>query len=167
VEKRKWNCIGECRKDFGVGEWECAPGIPHTVEPKEYYILDAPQGKHDPTGASLRNATTTVENCPPERTVKDSETGELKRVPGGNVKFVRGYAKVNDAEKQFWLERHGFGSVPKSKWEEVYFSGKEKDAMREAKLKTREAEIAKKEAEVNELLASVKASKKEPAKAHA
>jgi hypothetical protein len=154
----KWKCL-ECGKNFGRGEWECFPGSKHVVEPKTYYLLDAP---FDPSGTSFRKSRTTVHNVPPERVVNDSATGQSQRIPGGWVEFVRGCAVVTDPEQQYWLEKNGYGKVTKEQWEKVYFSDSEKQAMREAAIKNKEAEAQKKLQQANELLAmaEAKSSKK-------
>lgn len=150
---RKWKCVGECGKEFGVGDWSCAPGIKHEVAPKEYYDLDAPV---DPTGHMLRNSRHRIENIPPEISAKDDH-GELRKIEGGWVEFVRGLLILNDAEKQYWLEKAGYGKATKDEWKLRWFTKEEKQDMRAI-------ELDRKEREVNALLASVKASKQEPPK---
>jgi len=154
----KFKCIGECGQEFTAGNWECAPGIKHKVAPKTFYTLDAPTlDKNDVNGIAFRNARTTIENVPPERTIKDASTGELVKVPGGNVVFVRGTVTVEDAEKIYWLDKFGHGKVTKEEWLRVYFSPLEKQKMREIDIANKEKEIERKLQETNELLERTKA----------
>lgn len=163
-----YKCIGDCGKDFGVGDWECAPGIKHKVEPRTFYIYDAPTlDKNDINGVAFRNARTSIENCPPERTVKDSGSGELTKVPGGNVLFVRGMAIVDDAEKIYWLDKFGHGKNTQERWFEVYHTPLEKQQMKEIETNNKAREIDRKLLEVNELLERTKAQASQPAKAKA
>lgn len=155
--ENKYKCIGDCQRDFGVGDWECAPGIHHTVEPRTFYILDAPTlDAADKEGKAFRNSRTSIENVPPERTVKDASTGELTKVPGGHVIFVRGTITIDDPEKIYWLEKHGHGRNTREDWLRVYFSPLEKQQLREIELGNREREADRKFKEANELLARVK-----------
>ena len=152
----KFKCVGECGKEFGVGDWECAPGIRHVVEPRTFYILDAPTlDPHDKGGKAFRNARTWIENVPPERTGRDG-AGEITKIPGGHVLFVRGTATVTDPEQIYWLEKHGHGKNTREDWLRVYFSPLEKQQLREIDLGNRERELERKEKEHNELLARVK-----------
>lgn len=152
----EWQCTGMCKKKFKVGEWECAPGVLHEVEPRTFYVLDAPSlSEKDTRGLAYRNSRLRVLNCPPERTMKD-ETGQLVRIPGGEVMFSRGTVTLTDPEKIFWLEKHGYGEITKERWEQVYFSPSEKHELREIELRNREKEAARTIKEANELLARVK-----------
>lgn len=154
----KFQCIGECKRAFGVGDWECAPGIRHEVEPKTFYMLDAPYQNPDSKyfdHKAYGRSRTVVENCPPERKEKDS-LGNMTVVPGGNVTFVRGTVEVKDPEKIYWLERTGFGQVTREQWLKVYFSPTEKQQLKELELKNRERELERKTTEVNDLLALAK-----------
>lgn len=166
----KFQCIGECKRQFGVGEWECAPGIRHEVEPKTFYMLDAPYQNPDTkyfNPKAYRDSRTVVENCPPERKEKDG-LGNMSIVPGGNVTFVRGTVTVKDPEKIYWLERSGFGKVTREQWLKVYFSPTEKQQLKEIELKNRESELERKTTEVNDLLALAKSQTKvEPKKKEA
>jgi hypothetical protein len=161
----KYKCIGECKRNFGVGDWECAPGIMHTVEPKTFYILDAPTlDANDKEGKAFRNARTSIENCPPERTVKDASTGELTKVPGGNVQFTRGVAVLDNPEKIYWLDKHGHGRNTESEWRRVYFSPLEKQQLREIEIGNREREVNRKLNEVNDLMEIAKSQTKSSAR---
>lgn len=160
MELTKYKCI-ECGNEFKVGEWECAPGIKHRVEPRTFYILDAPAlDKHDVNGIAFRNARTSIENVPPERTVKDASTGELVKVPGGNVVFSRGTATLDDPEKIYWLDKFGHGKNTKEDWFRVYHTPLEKQQIREIELANRERETNRKLQEANELLDRVKSQQK-------
>jgi hypothetical protein len=153
-------CIGDCGREFGIGDWECAPGIKHKVQPRTFYTLDAPTlDKEDKRGIAFRNARTMVENCPPERTVK-GDSGELTKVPGGNVLFVRGRATVDDPEKIYWLEKHGHGTNTEEQWKRVYLTPLEKQELREIESRNKEHEADRKLKEANELLDRVKAQTK-------
>lgn len=165
MELQSYKCL-ECGKEFKVGDWECAPGIKHRVEPKTFYLLDAPTlDKNDKHGIAFRNARTSIENVPPERTVKDASTGELTKVPGGNVMFTRGMATLDDPEKIYWLDKFGHGKNTKEDWYRVYHTPVEKQEMKEIESDNRERETKRKLQEVNELLAQTQAkvnSQKEP-----
>lgn len=153
----QYKCVGDCGREFGVGDWECAPGIKHKVEPRTFYILDAPAlDPNDKGGKAFRNARTMIENIPPERTVKDASTGELVKIPGGNVTFTRGTVTVEDPEKIYWLEKFGHGRNTKEEWMRVYFSPLEKQQLREIDLANRERDMDRREKEHNDLLSRVK-----------
>jgi len=156
-----FQCANEhCKKEFGVGDWECAPGLPHEVAPKTFYILDAPSlSEKDTMGKAYRDSRTTVLNVPPERMVKN-ENGDLVRIPGGSVVFVRGTYTTTNPEIIFWLERHGYGDVTKERWTQVYFSPLEKQQLKEIDLRNRERDIERKTKETNDLLAAAKAQTK-------
>lgn len=158
-----YKCIGECGNEFKIGEWECAPGIKHKVAERTFYIYDAPTlDKADINGVAFKSARTSIENCPPERTVKDASTGELTKVPGGNVLFVRGMAIVDDPEKIYWLDKFGHGKNTKEEWFRVYHTPLEKQHMKEIDLSNREREIVRREAEHNDLLERTKAQAQAP-----
>ena len=157
--KHSMKCL-ECGAEAKPGNWECAPGIAHRVEPRTFYILDAPTlDANDKEGRGFRNARTVIENCPPEKSIKSAETGELVKIPGGNVMFVRGVATVEDPEKIWWLDRHGHGKNTREDWLRVYFTPLEKQQMREIAISNKEKELSRREVEVNEALAAVKARK--------
>lgn len=149
----KWQCIGECGREFGVGDWECTPGIKHQVAEKTYYIADAP---FDPTGHSLRDSRTRIENIPPEKKMPDAHTGQMRILPGGYVEFARGVFTTKDAEQQFWLDQHK-AMTTRENWERVYLSAGEKAKIREINIRNKEIEADRKVKEANELLEQVKA----------
>ena len=152
----EFQCVGYCKKKFGVGDWECAPGLKHDVEQRTFYILDAPAlSEKDRMGKAFRDSRTTVLNVPPERVVK-SDNGDLVRMPGGVVMFTRGMFATTDPEQIFWLEKHGYGNISKERWIEVYFSPLEKQQLKELELHNREREADRKVKEANDLLARVK-----------
>lgn len=153
----KFQCIGLCKKEFGIGDWECAPGMKHEVAPETFYILDAPVlSEKDTMGKAFRNSRTTVLNVPPERMVKGPD-GDLVRIPGGTVLFSRGMFVTSDPEQIFWLEKHGFRETTKERWLQVYFSPLEKQQLKEIELRNREHEVERKTKEANDLLAKAKA----------
>lgn len=152
----KFQCMGMCKKEFTVGEWECAPGMKHEVSPRTFYILDAPVlAEKDTMGKAFRNSRTVVLNVPPERMEKQPN-GEMVRVPGGQVVFVRGMFTTSDPEQIFWLEKHGYGETTRERWLEVYFSPLEKQQLKDIELRNREHEADRKLKEANELLEKAK-----------
>lgn len=138
-------CV-ECEKEFTAGEWTCAGGSNHVVPAKAYFMDDAPTTK-DRDGNIDKHSTTTILNIPPERQIKVGN--DVQRTPGGSVTFVRGRYDTSDPEIQFHLDKKA-GLCDEVRWREVYFSDKEKQAIKMMELDARERRL---EAQETTLLA--------------
>lgn len=158
ADKKQFKCTGECGKEFSFGDWECFPGLKHTVAPKTYYKDDAPfcDFKRDPDGLSFRTSRTFV-HVIPEKRLKD-ETGSIAIQAASPVCFIRGKYETTDPEQQFYIERAKI-DVGKERWYEAYHTPIQKQRIKDNSLAEREVALAAKEAELNELLASVKKGK--------
>ena len=144
----------ECGKSFKPGEWECMPGVYHTVQSKRYYMDDAPTVPEIRDGARFINkgiSQTQILNIPPEKQIREGDG--ITRIPGGSVTFVRGLYETTNPEIQFYLDRKA-GLCTQARWEEVYLNDDEKVQMKNLQLAAREQRLADRE---NELLAAVKA----------
>lgn len=162
---KQFKCLGNCKREFTYGDWECFPGQPHEVEPQKYYLADAPfLSKHDlekdPDGISLRNSRTLV-HCIPDQVFKD-DTGQLSTHRFQPLVFVKGQFETTNPMEQFYLERSKI-TVSYERWFEVYHTPKQKQNIKDGKqqerdraLSAREQELERKEREVNDLLAQVK-----------
>ena len=167
--EKKFQCTGDCKEKFGVGEWECFPGQPHKVETKKYYLADAPfLSKHDlekdPDGMALRNSRTHL-HVIPEKTYKD-ESGNLMRVSHPPLTFVKGVFETDNPMFQYYIERAKV-DVGYERWFEAYHTPKQKQNIRDAAIvnkerdqANRDRELERKERELNDLLAQAKANVK-------
>lgn len=152
-----YHCL-ECEKDFQAPNWVCATGANHVVEEKRYYMADAPTCVELRNGmpyVNKRDSCTRVLNIPPEKKVE--EAGEIQRIPGGIVDFVRGMFATTDPEIQFYLDKKE-GLCSKERWEEVYLTDNEKMELHKLKM---QSQFNRLEQNYNELLAKVKASEAE------
>jgi hypothetical protein len=153
VKTFKFTCI-DCKQDFNPPNWECFAGVKHQVEPKRYYMADAPTVSEWRDGRPFINkgaARTIILNMPPEKQIREGE--QVTRIPGGSVEFVRGLFETGDPELQFHLDRKD-GLCSKERWEDVYINDDERIQMRSMELKAREQRLQDRE---NELLGMVKA----------
>lgn len=160
--EKKFKCVGVCKDSFGIGEWECTPGVPHEVEAKTYYLADAPfmskaDLEKDPDGITLRTSRTHLHVIPPKTTKGDD--GTLEKQNFQPLLFVMGRFETTNPMEQYYLERSKF-PVPYDRWFDVYHTPKQKANITEGKLIDREREVARKEREVNDLLAQVKGNVK-------
>lgn len=144
-----WKCL-ECEKTFSVGEWDCAvEGVKHKVNPKQYFMDDAPTHVELKDGKPYINkgtSRTVVLNVPPERKVRDGD--DIRIVPGGSVEFVRGTFTTDDPEIQFYLEKKK-NLCDEKRWYEVYLTDDEKHALKHLEDSAR---IQRLENEKNDLL---------------
>src|SRR5215469_4516143 len=150
----KFTCL-DCGKTFIAGDYMCQTGVKHRVETKSYYTADAPTVAEWRDGRPYINkaiARTYILNVPPEKMI--TENGEVRRIPGGTVEFVRGFYETDDPEIQFYLDRKE-GLCNRQRWEEVYINDDERHQIKELELRAREQRVVERE---NELLASVKSS---------
>ena len=148
----KMHCT-ECEKDFKPGDWECMPGVYHTVPTKRYFMDDAPTVAEIRDGARFINkgiSQTQILNIPPERQIREGD--QITRIPGGSVTFVRGLYETSNPEIQFYLDRKS-GLCTEARWREVYLNDDEKTQIKNLELAAREQRLADRE---NDLLASVK-----------
>lgn len=151
-KKRKFRC-SECGVEFDPPNFECMPGVMHTVPAKRYYMDDAPTVPEIRDGKSYINkgaSQTVVLNIPPERQIREGE--QITRIPGGSVLFIRGLFETSSPEEQFWLDRKA-GLVSEARWNEVYLNDDEKINIKNLNLAAREARLQERE---NDLLAGVK-----------
>lgn len=152
-----YHCV-ECEQDFKAPNWVCVTGGNHVVAEKRYYTADAPTVPDWINGFPHINygaARTQVLNIPPERKVE--EAGEIQRIPGGMIEFVRGLYATTNPEIQFYLDKKE-GLCSYERWKEVYWSDKEK---MEAQRMEMEAQQHRLQQDHNELLAKVKAMQAE------
>lgn len=170
ADKQKFKCLGECGKEFEFGQWECFAGQAHKVDPKTYYLADAPHVdvKNDPDGLALRTARTML-HCVPEELRRDPTTGMDNKIAHPPCIFSMGQYTTDNPKEQFFIERSKH-TVSYEKWFNAYHTPKMKANIKEGQLLDRERTIAAKEAEVerkvreaNTLLDQVKAGKKERA----
>ena len=150
-----WTCRN-CGEKFTVGKFLCKDGATnHLVDPKAYFLDDAPQDPGRPAPGShinvtLREGRTRICNIPPDRTVlKD---GNATLMIGGYVEFVQGRFTTSDPEIQYYLDKKG-GFCTEERWSEVWLSAEQRLEMREIALAAREQRL---ENERNDLLASQK-----------
>ena len=151
-----WKCL-ECNKTFKVGEWKCADGGNHKVEPKTFRSLDAPvaPGRYEGTPPVVRGKTT-VCNIPPPH--KEMEGMESRWVGEGSVEFINGVYITDDPEKQYYLEKKGPGyNATEEQWNAVWLTSDEKLAKKEMELRAREQRL---ENDRNVLLEKTKAKVK-------
>lgn len=158
--EKKFQCIGLCKDRFGIGEWECTPGVPHEVEPKIYYLADAPfmskaDIEKDPDGITLRTSRTHLHVIPAK--VSRGEDGQLVTQNFQPLLFVMGRLETNNPMEQYYLERSKF-PVGYEKWFEAYHTPKQKQNIKDAKIVERERDLDRREREVNDLLAQAKAN---------
>lgn len=161
--EKKFTCIGECKKEFKFGDWECFPGVSHEVEEKTYYLNDAPyfDPTRDPQGLSLRASRNNMAILPPKM-INDG-TGVLVKQDRPPVKFIMGRLATRDPEIQFFLERSGT-TVSYEKWYEAYHTPVQKQRIKDNSLLEREAKLNDAKSEENTLLANIKRLKEEQAK---
>ena len=149
---QNFKCL-ECGKKFDAGNWECMPGVMHTVTAKRYYMDDAPTVPEIRDGARFINkgiSQTQILNIPPEKQIREGD--QITRIPGGSVTFIRGMYETTNPEIQFYLDRKS-GLCTEARWREVYLNDDEKVQIKNLELAAREQRLADRE---NQLLASVK-----------
>jgi hypothetical protein len=158
----KYKCIGECKKEFKHGDWECFPGVKHLVEPKSYYINDAPHCDfvRDPEGLAYRSSRATVYIIPEKASV--DELGKKRTDPARAVEFVKGQYTTRDPEEQFFIERAKI-DVGYDRWFEAYHTPKQKQNIKGNSLEMREKKLRDAQAEENALLERVRKLKEEAA----
>jgi hypothetical protein len=162
MAETKFKCIGECGKEFKVGEWECFQGVNHTVEPKTYYLADAPfmskaDLEKDPDGITLRTSRTQVHVIPAK--VSRGEDGQLVTQNFQPLVFVMGRFETSNPMEQYYLERSKF-PVSYDKWFDVYHTPNQKANIKQGKQVEKERELERKERELDTLLAQAKANVK-------
>lgn len=160
-----WKCE-TCSKKFSVGEWTCADGQSnHVVERKEYLLADAPTDPGHPTQGGMdskRDGRTRICNIPPDKAIVVN--GEVTRVPGGYVEFVRGRFATSDPEVQYYLEKtRGASFCSEAQWEQAWLSQGQQLSLERGKLDAMKQRL---ESERNELLAQTKQRVEKPAPAH-
>jgi hypothetical protein len=162
AEPTKWKCIGECKREFAFGEWECFPGVPHEVEEKTYYLNDAPHCdfKLDPNGLAFRSSRNRVHVLPLKRIMDETGVKFIERDP---VLFVMGRYATRNAEEQFFIERAKI-DVGYDRWYDAYHTPTQKQNIKDNSLREREREVARREAEANTLLEKAKAEAEARAK---
>lgn len=160
AEQKKYQCIGECGKEFKHGEWECFPGVKHLVESKTYFINDAPHCDftRDPDGMAFRSSKATVYVIP-AKTTTDIQ-GKLVTEPARAVDFVKGQYATRDAEEQFFIERAKI-DCGYDRWFEAYHTPTQKQRIRGNDIGLREAKLKAAEAQDNQLLERIKARQEE------
>jgi hypothetical protein len=168
-EKVSFQCIADeihCGKKFEAGEWECFSGVPHQVEPRSYYMADAPHCdfERDKEGLVFRKARTNMQIVPDE--IRLDHFGKQITVSHPTRTFVSGQYSTSDPQEQFHLEH---GNAKKSlcsyeRWFDVYHTPKQKQNIRDGKLAERERALDEKatrlEKENNDLLSRIQKHKK-------
>lgn len=156
-EKKAWKCMGECKREFELGDWECCPGVRHIVAAKTYYLADAPfhDPKHDPEGLVFRSARTHFYAIP-EKKLVEASTGQITKTQPAPVTFVQGRYETSDAEEQYFIERSKI-DVGYERWFEAYHTPIQKQRIKEQQQRDRESELNRRLKEANELLVAVKA----------
>lgn len=147
-----------CGEEVRAPNFQCPTGEQHIVEPKKYYMDDAPTdpggrepGTFRPLGIPLRDSQTIICNLIPER--KEMHGNDIHRIPGRNVTFKRGLYETADPEEQYYLDKRiGKGLCNRERWEQVYLTPEQRMQMDHMKL---EADNKRLEQERNELLAQV------------
>lgn len=169
ADEKKFKCLGECQREFKVGDWDCFQGVPHTIEPKTYYLADAPfmskaDLEKDPDGITLRTSRTQVHVIPPK--TARGEDGQLVTQNFQPLVFVMGRFETSNPMEQYYLERSKM-PVSYERWFEVYHTPKQKQNIKESKQverernqAEREKDLERREREVNDLLAQAKANVK-------
>lgn len=162
ANEKLYRCIGECGREFKVGDWECFQGVNHTVEAKTYYLADAPfmskaDLEKDPDGLTLRTSRTQLHVIPPRTTKGDD--GQLVTHNFQPLTFVMGRLETSNPMEQYYLERTKF-PVSYERWFEAYHTPQQKANITKGKQVERERELDRKERELNDLLAQAKANVK-------
>lgn len=151
-----WKCE-TCGKKFTVGEFLCADGqTNHLVARKEYLLADAPSDPGHPANGgmdSLRDGRLRICNIPPDKSVQVA--GEVQRVPGGYVEFIRGRFATTDPETQYYLDKKG-GYCTEAQWEHAWLSNNQQLLLEQQRLSAMRARL---ESQENELLAMTRAQK--------
>jgi len=160
--EKKFQCLGICKEKFGVGEWDCTPGVPHEVEVKTYYLADAPfmskaDLEKDPDGIILRNSRTQLHVIPAK--VSRGEDGQMVTQNFQPLVFVMGRFETSNPMEQYYVERSKF-PVSYEKWFEVYHTPQQKQNIKAGKQVEKERELVRKERELDDLLAQAKANVK-------
>jgi hypothetical protein len=155
AEQKKWKCIGECKKEFAFGDWECFPGVNHEVEEKTYYLNDAPHCdfKLDPNGIALRSSRNNVYVLPSKRIQDETGVRFEERAP---VLFVMGRYSTRNPEIQYFMERAKI-DVGYDRWYDAYHTPTQKMNIKENQLRERERALNAALEEKNELLAKKQA----------
>lgn len=158
ANEKLYKCIGECGKEFKIGDWECFPGVTHTVESKTYYLADAPFMSRadldkDPDGITLRTSRTQLHAIPPK--ISRDETGAMVTQAFQPLIFVMGRLDTSSPMEQYYIERTKF-PVSYEKWFEAYHTPKQKANIVQGKQVERERELDRKERELDTLLAQAK-----------
>jgi hypothetical protein len=166
MAEKTFKCVGNCGKDFKVGEWECFPGERHKVALKTYYLNDAPHCdfKNDPDGMTFRASRSYV-HIIPEKRFKD-ETGQLIVQAVPPVQFAQGQYSTEDPEQQYFIERAKI-DVGYDRWFAAYHTPIQKQRIMDNSLRkqvdslaAREAELKKKEQDFNDLLTQTQKQKR-------
>jgi hypothetical protein len=166
MAEKTFKCLGNCGKDFKVGEWECFPGERHKVELKTYYLNDAPATnfEKDPDGLAFRASRTNVLVIP-EKSYKDV-TGTLVIQAAIFALFVQGQYCTEDPEMQYFIDKKNI-SVGYDRWFDAYHTPIQKQRIKDNQLHTqvqslaaREAELKKKEQDFNDLLTQTQKQKR-------
>lgn len=161
AEQKRFKCIGDCKKEFSFGEWFCFDGVKHEVEPKDYYINDAPyhDGKLDPNGLALRASRNHKYLLPPLRVSDETGTRMVERPP---TLWVMGRLSTNDPELQYFIERAKI-DVGYDRWFEAYHTETQKQRIKGNNIAQREDKLKEAQATENELLERIKRLNREAA----
>ncbi len=157
-----------CGKEVESPNFTCPTGEQHIVQPKRYYMDDAPVdpgpyvpgpgGAYVSAGMHLRDSQTTICNLVPSQ--RERVGHEVIERPGRNVVFRRGIYETTDPEEQYYLDKRvkeGRGLCSEARWEEVYLTEQQKIDIQRQKLN---ADMRRLEHERNDLLAQVKKSQR-------